>query len=86
MVVLLRMKTLGDWDKLPKFIVGDSAGDRTFVAHLHWPRFLAEIYDEDVSIVGKPLWIDEPEGMSETDLAKLLREAGDFYTAETDRE
>jgi len=80
------MRPTTEWDSLPRFIVGDAPDDRTFVLHLHWPRFLAEVYEDDSCVLGKPLWIDEPEGMSETDLAKLMREADDFYTAEADRE
>jgi hypothetical protein len=80
------MRPTAEWDRLPRFINGNAADDRTFVLHLHWPRFLAEIFEDDSCDLGKPLWIDEPEGMSEADLAKLLREAGDFYTNEADRE
>ncbi len=90
------MKPLPEWDKLPRFALADSDDNRVFVVHLHWPRFVAEIVERgfdrksgqprrdlknaDISV--EPLWIDQPDDMSPSDIARLMREAGDFYAEE----
>jgi len=81
------MKPLTEWDKLPKFLIADSADDRVFVVHLHWPRFVAEVIEEGVmgALSMEPLWIDPPDGLDAPEGARLMREAGDFYAAEIER-
>ena len=70
----------------PKWLIGDSADDRVFVIHLHWPRFVGEVL-EDGSTAARiePLFIDEPDGMSAPELARLMRQAGEFYQSEMKR-
>ena len=71
--------------KFPKFIIGDTE-DRTFVVHLHSPKFIAEIIvAEDGSETFDPTFI-EPPGNDASALAKLMREVGDFYIEEIERE
>ena len=70
---------------LPKFLIGDSADARTFIVHLHRPRFLAQIAEpsgEEITVVD---WYDDPPADA-TLLARLTREAGDFWLAEAERE
>lgn len=67
---------------LPEWIIGDSS-DRMFVIHLHRPRFIAEVDEDDnIEVVE---WWDTPEADAAA-LARLMREGGDFYLAEMDRE
>lgn len=71
--------------KLPKFLIADDGADREFVIHNHWPRFIVEF----VQGVGTPhFWDSEAEIIDAelkagrepaTLLARLMREAGDFY-------
>ena len=71
--------------KFPKFIIGDTE-DRTFVVHLHSPKLIAEIIvAEDGSETFDPTFIDEPIKDASA-LAKLMREVGDFYIEEIERE
>ncbi len=71
--------------KFPKFIIGDTE-DRTFVVHLHSPRLIAEIVvAEDGSETFDPTFIDPP-GNDPALLAKLMRQVGDFYIEEIERE
>jgi len=70
---------------LPKFLIGDSADERTFVVHLHWPRFVAQVAEpsgEELPVVD---WYDDPPA-DEKFLARLMREAGEFWQAEAARE
>jgi hypothetical protein len=70
---------------LPKFLIGDSADDRTFLVHLHYPRFVAEVAEpngEEITVLD---WYDDPP-IDEIFLARLMREAGDFWLAEGERE
>lgn len=72
--------------KFPKFLIGDSADDRTFVIHLHWPQFVAEV--EIAGVLGEkltPEFIDDPAGMTGPEMAALMRAAGDFYQDEISR-
>jgi hypothetical protein len=79
------MKLLTEWDKLPRFIIGDDGEDRDFVVHLHYPRFVME-FDGNA---GTPLFIDSEEDFARDELAagrepsstlaKLMREAGEFF-------
>jgi len=83
------MRTTHEWErKFPKFLIGDSADERTFVIHLHPPRFIGEVIEHGVMGVPEivPEWIDDPSELSATDGARLMREAGDFYTGEINRE
>ena len=73
---------------LPKFLYAeDLEGDREFVIHNHWPRFIMEFVDGQ----GTPhLWDPEAEVIKmelaagrepAATLARLMREAGDFFVA-----
>ena len=86
------MKPLTEWDGLPKFIIGDDGDDRNFVVHLHYSRFVMEFHGNQ----GEPLFIDD-EGefiqaelsarrKPEATLATLMREAGEFFTEQMERE
>lgn len=71
--------------RLPKFLIGDSADDRTFIVRLHRPRFLAEVAEPDGGEITVLDWYDDPpaDGML---LARVLREARDFWLAEVERD
>ena len=74
------------WEsKFPKFVIGDSPGGRTFVIHFHHPRFVAELIEDGEDETFKPSWIDEPPSDASY-LARLMRETGDFYIEEIERE
>jgi hypothetical protein len=71
---------------LPKFLYAeDLAGDREFVIHNHWPRFIMEFVDGR----GTPHFHDpEPEIIALEQragrepsllISRLMREAGDFF-------
>lgn len=73
--------------KFPRFLIADSADDRTFVIHLHHPRFVGEVVEHyAIGVKIEPEFIDAPDDLSAPDMAKLMREAGDFYANEIDRE
>jgi hypothetical protein len=72
---------------LPKYLYAeDLAGDREFVVHNHWPRFIMEFAEGR----GTPhFWDPEAEIIAEETkagrepaelISRLMREAGDFYT------
>ena len=71
---------------LPKFLYAeDLDGDREFVIHNHWPRFIMEFvdgagtphfYDPEAEIIS----LEQKAGREPTHLiARLMREAGDFF-------
>ena len=70
--------------KFPKFIIGDTE-DRTFVVHLHSPKFIAELIESEDGETFEPTFIDEPIKDASA-IAKLMREVGDFYIEEIERE
>jgi len=71
--------------KFPKFLIADSADDRTFVVHLHYPRFVGVVVEEYAAGVRiEPEFIDDPEPDAAA-LASLMRQAGDFYMDEIER-
>ena len=71
----------------PRFIIGDSPDDRTFVIHLHHPRFVGEVDEGDDGYERiKPAFIDDIDSMDGSAIARLMREAGDFYISEIERE
>lgn len=80
----MRLTTIFE-QKFPKFLIGDSA-DRTFVMHLHFPQFVGEVIEGQVGVTITPTFIDDPNGLSGEELARLMREAGDFYQFEIERE
>lgn len=71
--------------ELPKFIIGDDGGERDFVVHLHYPRIVIEFTEGR----GTPTFLDSQDNFitlelaagreSAQTLARLLREAGDFF-------
>jgi len=67
-----------DW---PKFIMGDDPAGKVYVTHLHHPRFVGKVEEDDTGATITPHWIDEPE-LDAPAIAKLMREAGDFLTEE----
>ena len=70
---------------LPKFLIGDTS-ERTFVIHLHNPRFIAEVHEDwDGDKIIPHTWFDTPS-LQASELSALLREAGDFYVKEIERE
>jgi hypothetical protein len=72
---------------LPKFLYAeDLKGDREFVIHNHWPRFIMEFVDGQ----GTPEFLDIDHAYYDVQnttndpaasLASLMREAGDFFVA-----
>jgi hypothetical protein len=79
--------------RFPKFLIGDSADDRTFVIHLHHPQFVGEVQETGVmpcsdggGVEIKAEFIDDPAGITASELATLMRQAGDFYLSEIERE
>lgn len=73
--------------KFPKFLIADSADDRTFVVHLHPPQFVGEVTGEHPDAIKiEPTFIDDPQSLSAVEVARLMRAAGDFYLEEIDRE
>jgi len=74
---------------LPKYLIADDGGDRDFVVHCHWPRFIMEYVDG----VGTPQFLDAEKEIVELELAagrepavllaRLMREAGDFFVEQT---
>ena len=79
--------------KFPKFLIGDSADDRTFVIHLHHPQFVGEVLEsgglpcsDDGGVEIAATFIDDPAGLSAPEMAALMRQAGDFYQSEIERE
>lgn len=76
----LTRKGVRPWPKeheseLPKFLKSSLPG-RNFVMHLHSPRFIMEIKGNE----GSPQWIDTCPADIQV-VARLMREAGDFYAA-----
>jgi hypothetical protein len=70
----------------PKWLIGDSADDRIFVIHLHWPRFVGEVLEDNSPATRiEPTFIDGPGGLTAPELARLMRQAGDFYLNEIKR-
>ena len=74
-------------EKFPKFLIADNTDvGRSFVVHLHHPRFLAEVkggYRDRVKLV--PEFIDTPEDVTSTQMAALLRQASDYFMREMDK-
>jgi hypothetical protein len=79
------MRIVTDFERrFPKWLIGDSADDRVFVVHLHWPRFFGEVVEGPLFKV-EPSFIDMPVGLAASELARLMCEAGDFYIGEIKR-
>jgi predicted site-specific integrase-resolvase len=70
---------------LPKFLLGDNTDhpDRVYVVHTEYPRFIIDLYSDEVE------WLDDLENEEEEDLTdelvKLLQSADDFYQREIER-
>ncbi|MAT12945.1 MAG: hypothetical protein CMM02_18270 [Rhodopirellula sp.] len=65
-------------DEWPKFILATQS-PRPIVVHLHRPRFAGKVHHaEDGSIGIEPNFIDDPE-LDAIDVARLMRETGDWY-------
>lgn len=84
------MRLATEWEmKYPKFLIADAAigDDRIYVVHLHFPRFIGECLPVGATGVEiKPDFIDDPKGESPSAMARLLREAGEFYLSEVEEE
>jgi len=79
---------MNDWNDSdwPRFLIGDTE-TRTFIVHLHRPRFVGEMLETgDGAEEMRPTFIDEPAELDATAMARLMREAGDFYAAEIEQE
>jgi len=76
------------WETVPKFVLGDCGTDRFFVIHLHRPRFVGEVFENDDDTFDiEPLWIDPEPGPEETEAREaLLHDAAAFYLASFDWE
>lgn len=78
------MTMSSEFESLPKFLIADDGDERNFVVHCHYPRFIMEF---NANGRGTPIWIDQPlfdppyERAEEPAVlvARLMREAGDFY-------
>ena len=79
--------TSNDRESLPKFLIADDgSSERDFVIHCHYPSLILE-FIEDQAV---PCFIDSEEEFIATEraagrepgdtLARLIREAGDFYS------
>lgn len=74
--------------ELPKFIIGDDGRERDFVVHCHYPRFVMEYVEGR----GVPVFFDSESDYIQNEisagrepaqsLARLLRQAGDFFSAQ----
>lgn len=83
---------------LPKFLIADSGDDRTFIIHLESPRLLLEAIEEDPDQAKLEVaeWLESERDFIANELAngrepaqtlaRVMREAGDFYVAELERE
>ena len=72
-----------DW---PQFIIGGTES-RDFVVHLHHPRFIGEVCENiDLSQSIKPTFIDSVDSVDAPTMARLMREAGDYYAQELSRD
>jgi hypothetical protein len=70
-------RTPSSFAKLPKFIIGNH-GERKFLMHCHWPRFVMEFFDLEGAV---PAWIDRPT--SALAAAKLTGDAVEYYRTQT---
>lgn len=70
---------------LPKFIIGDSPDGRVFVVHLHKPRLLLEASEPGDNLSCVEIYEAEVPADSAA-MAKLMREAGQFYQSEIEQE
>lgn len=73
-------------DRLDEWLIGENLdGDRQYIVHTQYPRFVGEIIDNDAggNDVTSFDWLDEPP-LDATIMARLMREAGEAI-AEYDR-
>jgi len=77
------MRPITDFDPLPQFLIADDGDNRFFVVHCHAPRFVME-FDDDGP--GTPQWIDDASDLDVAAGAKLMREAGDFFSSQINRQ
>jgi hypothetical protein len=82
---LMDSRTPVEFTSLPKFLVADDGGDRNFIVHCHYPRFIIE---HSLAGEGVLVWIDLPiydpaHGDAAAQAARLMREAGDFFMKQT---
>ena len=82
-----------DRESLPKFLIADDgASERDFVVHCHYPSFILEFMADQ----GVPYFIDSEEAFIATEraagrepgatLARLIREAGEFFAEAVESE
>lgn len=64
-----------DWSK---FVVAKDDNYDEFVIHLHKPRFIGVVNHQEEISIENPTFIDDP-GVDVQDIARLMREAGEFY-------
>ena len=79
---------MSDWNDSdwPRFLIGDTE-TRTFVVHLHRPRFVAEVVRRGPDTEGmQPTFIDTIDSMDAAAIARLMREAGDWYVRQIEKE
>lgn len=71
--------------ELPKFVLADNTDfpDDIFVIHLDYPRFIINLKDDEVEIIEEIEEEDEKD--LETEMERLIEQAGAFYDREMQR-
>lgn len=71
--------------ELPKFVLADNTDfpDDIFVIHLDYPRFIINLKDDEVEIIEEIEEEDEKD--LETEMERLIEQAGVFYDREMQR-
>ena len=71
--------------ELPKFLLGDNTDcpEDIFIIHLHYPRFIINLKDDEVEIMEDAEDLDEAELNQE--MEGLIVLANDFYDREMER-
>lgn len=71
--------------ELPKFVLADNTDfpDDIFIIHLDFPRFIINLKDDEVEFLEEIDPSEEDE--IESEMEKLIEEAGLFYDREMER-
>jgi hypothetical protein len=71
--------------ELPKFVLADNTDfpDDIFIIHLDFPRFIINLKDDEVEFLEEIEEEDEED--LETEMEKLIEQAGLFYDREMER-